>query len=231
MLASPPSVRAPFAARSVDARSARVRLRSGLMASDTTRISLLSRVRDLGNDAAWREFDRTYRELILRYARRRGLQIGDAEDVRQAVMLRLMRALPGFRYDPSVGRFRDYLRTVAHHEVVRQFESAARTPRVAIDSLPEPALDGHDPDWDDEWRAHHLRLAMAKARASFEPATLEIFERLMAGEEPAAIATARGLGVDAVYKAKQRVRDFLRERVAEQIASEEFQEVVGGGES
>ena len=47
----------------------------------TTRPSLLRRVRDPENAGAWVEFDRCYGELITRYARSRGLQASDAEDV------------------------------------------------------------------------------------------------------------------------------------------------------
>ncbi len=50
------------------------------MAWQTTRPSLLERVRDPANDAAWAEFDRSYGELILRYCHRCGLQHSDAED-------------------------------------------------------------------------------------------------------------------------------------------------------
>ena len=49
--------------------------------STPTRASLLSRVRDPENDAAWREFEATYRDLIIRYCRARALQVADAAQV------------------------------------------------------------------------------------------------------------------------------------------------------
>jgi hypothetical protein len=45
-----------------------------------TPASLLSRVRDHEDTAAWSEFDVRYRDRIIRYALRRGLQAHDAED-------------------------------------------------------------------------------------------------------------------------------------------------------
>ena len=59
------------------------------MHPDTTHPSLLARIQDLDDHAAWREFDARYRDLILRYCRRKGLQPSDAEYVRQIVMLNL----------------------------------------------------------------------------------------------------------------------------------------------
>lgn len=197
------------------------------MAPETTRASLLSRLRKDGDEESWREFDRSYHELVLRYARRRGLQTEDAEDVRQAVMVRLAKSLPGFRYDPSVGRFRDYLRRFVHNEVVRLVERNARAAEGAGDALEELAgarEDGGDELWEAEWRAHHLRRAMARAESAFDPETLGVFARILAGESPEAIAAGRGTSVGAVHKAKQRVRDYLSERVAEQVAREEFEE-------
>ena len=51
------------------------------------------RMRDHQDDEAWREFERRYRDLIVRYCLKRGLQRNDAEDVRQMVLLNLARQL------------------------------------------------------------------------------------------------------------------------------------------
>ncbi|MDA0666364.1 MAG: hypothetical protein O3A95_09370 [Planctomycetota bacterium] len=76
------------------------------MVSGPTRPSLLLRLRDASDEKAWNEFDDTYRGLILGYCRRRGLQHGDAEDVRQMVMMNLSKAAQGsFAYNPERGRF------------------------------------------------------------------------------------------------------------------------------
>ena len=74
------------------------------MAGNETRPSLLRRVQNSGDGQAWREFDERYRDLILRYCRRRDLQEADAEDVRQQVMLGLTQSLPRFTYDPTKGK-------------------------------------------------------------------------------------------------------------------------------
>ena len=81
------------------------------MTPQTTRPSLLARVRDLDDHHAWVEFESRYRDLILGYCRRRGLQRSDAEDVRQMVMLNLAQASSrNFEYQPQrSGRFRDYI--------------------------------------------------------------------------------------------------------------------------
>src|SRR5262245_3136167 len=79
------------------------------MQGQTTAVSLLSRVRDPSDHAAWREFDERYRLLLLRFCWRPGIHRLDAEDIVQEVFTSLTKALPQFTYDPQRGRFRDYL--------------------------------------------------------------------------------------------------------------------------
>ena len=93
------------------------------MADHSTHASMLSRLRDLDDHASWSQFDDRYRDLILRYCRRKGLQQCDAEDVRQIVMLNLAKQLRTFQYDASKGRFRDYLGMVVRNAIFRLFRS------------------------------------------------------------------------------------------------------------
>lgn len=198
------------------------------MPAETTQPSLLSRVRDPDDQTSWRQFDVKYRDLILRYARGRGLQPADAEDVRQLVMMGLARSLRSFQYQPDVGRFRDYLGRIVHNAVSRHLSCPnGRRARLSTDDLDvvDPKADlASDDAWDREWMHHHFRMAMQKARRSFEPKSLEIFEHLLAGRNPSELANTFSVSQDLVYKVRQRVRDFLQMRIAEQIREEEFPE-------
>jgi len=193
--------------------------------SETTRPSLLTRLRDPADALAWNEFDARYRDLILRHCRRRGLQTADAEDVRQLVMLSLSRALRSFRYDPALGRFRDYLGRVVHNAIQRSLERPARagalldTDALSLLATPDSPLDEH---WETDWMHHHLRLAMIEVRKSSEPETMTVFERLVAGESVPAVASASGKSQEAVQKILQRVRERLRDQIGRQISEEEL---------
>ena len=195
------------------------------MSHFTTQPSLLSRLRDLDDHAAWREFDRRYRDLILRYCRRRGLQQTDAEDVRQMVMLNLARQLRTFQYRPERGRFRGYLGRVVANAIHRHF----RRPKAADRGLDTSVASGLaaedsgelDQEWESEWMLHHYRIAMNTVRESAEPKSVAIFERLLAGETTDGVATDLSMTRDAVHKVKQRMRDRLKEQVAKQIRDEE----------
>jgi RNA polymerase sigma-70 factor (ECF subfamily) len=192
------------------------------MPAETTRRSLIGRLRALDDQEAWREFDASYRELILRYALRRGLQAADAEDVRQEVMLSLARSLPGFEYRPEVGRFRDFLGTIVRHAAWARLNKLTRVREAGApgQELEELAPAG-DESWNDEWIQHHYRTAMAHVRTHFEAESLAIFDELLQGTVAAQIAARRGTTSEAVYKTKQRVRDALKERIEMQLREED----------
>ena len=188
------------------------------MPSETTSPTLLARVGNPADSGAWREFDARYGELILRYCRGWGLQHADADDIRQIVMVRLARALPGFRYEPRRGRFRAWLGRIVRNELIR----AAGRPRppasgVDIDEPSDPAPE----DWEREWMHHHLRLAMQTLRAGFEARSLEVFERLLSGQSVEHVAAAFEMSTQAVHKVKQRICHRLQTIVADQIRDEE----------
>lgn len=196
---------------------------------ESTRPTLLSRVRDTADHAAWADFDAVYRDLIVRYCLRQGLPAADAEDVRQLVMMRLIRVLPGFRYDPLHGRFHDYLYRVTH-SALTDFQRSPNSRAALVleeDDIERIAAqaanrnDASDPAWEQEWRDHHLRRALNDVRSTSDARSVEVFERLLAGATVDLAATEFGMTTDAVHKVKQRIRDRVQTRIAEQIRDED----------
>jgi RNA polymerase sigma-70 factor (ECF subfamily) len=191
-----------------------------------TRASLLSRVRDPADHRAWEEFSRQYSELILRFCLRQGLQHTDAEDVRQIVLFSVVKSMRGgsFTYAPARGRFRDYLGATVRHAIFRYMSGHGRgRSELSVEELAEepPHVVDPDPVWEREWMDHHLRMAMQGLNRMLEPSSVEVFRRILAGEETSEIATALSMTPEAVRKVKQRAMDRLRELVAEQVEAED----------
>lgn len=192
----------------------------------STHQSLLLRLRDGGDADAWAEFDGRYRELLFAFARRRGLQPADADDLAQDVLAAAHRALPTFRYDPARGSFRGWLKTAAVRAVGKlrrgSADALAHAASADVADVAEPAADpALDAAWETEWRRYHLRVATARVRAEVAPATMRAFEAVALDGRPAAeVAAALGLSVDSVYQAKSRVAARIRELVRAQIDEE-----------
>ena len=201
------------------------------MGQETTRPSLLMRIRDPGDQDAWREFDNRYGELILRYSISLGLQYSDAEDVRQGVMMSLAHALPGFRYCRARGRFRGYLRQVIRNAVFRhQRRLDGRPGALHVDGPLANVQDGcnsADDEWEKEWTRHHYRLAMRALRETYPVRSVQIFDLLLKGWSVAALATEFRMSSQAVHKVKQRIRDRLKELITFQIREEDIHDVRG----
>ncbi len=91
---------------------------TGTITMSETRLSILIRVRDLGDSESWREFHSIYRPLIFGYLRGLGLKEFDADEVTQEVFCVLMKILPTFELDRKRGRFRSYLWKLTHSMLI-----------------------------------------------------------------------------------------------------------------
>lgn len=195
----------------------------------TTRASLLSRVRNSDDHDAWRDFQERYRELLLRFCLKRGLQHADAEDVVQGIFLNLSKALPQFVYDPLRGRFRDYLYRCARSGIFGwsrrsngKWQALDNNGEAFADEIPGETLDPAEAAiWEQEWVAHHYRMAMESVRADFDQQNVEIFERNLAGDDVAVLAADYGISEQSIYKSRHRIRARLQELVAEQVLEED----------
>src|SRR3954452_23457364 len=92
----------------------------------TTRASLLLRLRDSQDHAAWVEFVALYEPLVYRLLRRHGLQDADAREVMQELFLAVSRSID--RWDPASerGSFRGWLRTVARNLLINWLKRGER---------------------------------------------------------------------------------------------------------
>jgi RNA polymerase sigma-70 factor (ECF subfamily) len=190
-----------------------------------TRSSLITRLRDSRDEQAWRRFDQLYGPVIVRYACRRGLALADAEDVRQIVLLSLVRAMPGFEYRRDKGRFRSYLGRAVGNAIQRLRAKPHRSREWLTDDLAllPAATEPFEPDeaFEREWSDHHLRTAMEHLRRTVSPQSMRIFARLLEGASVETVADELGATSEAVRKVRLRIRERLQRQVREQIAAEE----------
>ena len=195
-----------------------------MLGQTTTHATLLARLAPGHDPDAWREFNDRYAELLRAFARRRGLQPSDCDDVAQEVLLALNNNLPDFRYDPARGRFRGYLKTIALRTISRKLrQTRAPGAQEHAEGAPAPHLDdpASEDHWEAEWRQYHLRTAMRTIRAETNPTDMAAFDAYAGQGRPAEeVASALGVSVDSVYQAKTRVLKRLRALIAEQTAEE-----------
>src|SRR5258708_7483695 len=82
-----------------------------------TRASLLVRLRDPHDEAAWKQFVDLYAPLVYGFARKEGLQDADAADLSQEVLAAVAGAVGRLEYDPRRGAFRNWLFTIVRRKL------------------------------------------------------------------------------------------------------------------
>src|SRR5882724_10631801 len=103
-----------------------------------TSATLLRRLRDPGDRDAWASFAESYGKRIYAWCRRWQLQEADAEDVTQGLLVKIPTKMRSFSYDPKVGSFRAWLKTVVRHALAdfdRSQERVGKTGYAALESV------------------------------------------------------------------------------------------------
>lgn len=193
-----------------------------------TRMSLLRRVTDTSDRAAWEEFAEIYEPLVYRLARRRGLQDADAREVTQEAMVAVAGAIE--RWEPSAGpgSFRSWLFQIARNLAInflvkqqRQSRGAGGTDMLRLlDEQPAPSP-SDTAIFDDEYRRQLFRSAAEKVKPAFQAKTWDAFWRTCVnGETIADVASDLQMSIGSVYAARSRITAKLNAHVHELAADE-----------
>ena len=182
-----------------------------------TSLTLLQRLQQQPDPAAWQRLVDIYAPLIGRWLARSPLQHADHEDLTQEVLQIVVRKLPEFQRQRE-GSFRAWLRVVTANCLQAHWRSAKHRPTATGDSdFAQMIQELEDPDsplaqtWDDEHDRHVVRRLLELIEPQFEPATLDAFRRVvMDGEKHAQVAAELGVSVNAVLIARSRVLRRLR---------------------
>lgn len=187
-----------------------------------TRASLLIRVRDPADQAAWTEFVEIYRPVVLRLARQKGMQSADAEDVAQQVLVSVAKAVEERPHDPQRARFRTWLRRVAHNAILNGLMRGPRDRGSGDSAMLEVLHQQASPTGPDsdllklEYRRELFRWAARQVRPEFQQATWQAFWRTAVEDQPIdAAAEELGKNRGAIYAARSRVIRRIQEKIME----------------
>jgi RNA polymerase sigma-70 factor (ECF subfamily) len=192
-----------------------------------TRRSLLSRLKDWGNDDSWREFFNTYWRLIYDFARKAGLNEAQAEDIVQETVISVANQMPGFQYDPANGSFKSWLMQVTRRRIadhLRKHYRSGDQAAVHIDAgdaaaeevsgVADASSAALDSLWEEQWREHVRGAAIERVKRRVRPEQFQMFEfAIMKGWPARKVADALGVTLTQVYMARHRVGRLVRKEV------------------
>jgi RNA polymerase sigma-70 factor (ECF subfamily) len=189
----------------------------------TTRASLLVRIKDRRNSAAWEEFDAIYRPMLYRFAMSRGLDDASAEDVVQQCMAAIHEHIGGFEYDPTRGRFKGWLRTLVNNRVRNLLRDRHGRPADSQDFKRDQAREPSPEEaFDNVWMEEHLKHALRLVRDEVDEGTFAAFQRYVIEEQSVErVCDELKITANQLYKIKWRVTQKLGEKLKDLLGEDE----------
>ena len=184
--------------------------------------SLIGRVRDRTNHAAWFQFERIYRPVIFRIARAKGLQYADALDLVQQVLLSVASAIHRYEKRDETTRFRNWLSKVTRNAILKALSRAPRDRAAGgssvVDILSE--VPAEDPETatliDLEYRRELFHRAADAARCAVEESTWLAFElTVLQNMSVERAAASLNVSTGSVYAARSRIMRRIRDAVCQ----------------
>ena len=184
-----------------------------------TSLTLMLRLQKNPTDAAaWSEFVERYRPMIRAWCLKWGSQNSDADDVAQEVLVRLLKAMSKFEYDPTRS-FRAWLKAITHN-ARNDFVTSRRSRSVettnALDSIVDSndALADLEEKMEDAFNHELIALAMRRIEKRVKPTTWQAFRMTALENRPGAeVAEELGMAIALVFVARHRVQKMLEEEV------------------
>jgi RNA polymerase sigma-70 factor (ECF subfamily) len=183
-----------------------------------TRASLIVRLPDAQDAGAWREFAEIYEPFVYQFARRRGLQDGDARELVQEVFLGVAKSIRRWKPDRQRARFRTWLFRIARNQLLTRLQT--RRGEHSVDSDAWRAIEPYsDPFAADsagglEYRREIFHWVCQHVQRRVRVDTWTAFwQTSVVGRPVEEVARQLGVAAGFVYVARSRVIRRLRDEV------------------
>jgi RNA polymerase sigma-70 factor (ECF subfamily) len=180
-----------------------------------TSLTLIERVQKFPADReAWDEFVRRYQPMIHAWCVKWGLQAADADDVAQDVLVKLLKAMRSFQYDPARS-FSGWLKIVTHHAWTDFYNDRRKEPGQIASDISMAELGAARVDFEHQIETLFDRdvfeTAMRRVVKRVKPVTWDAF-RLTALEGLSGQLAGERLKISVahVFVAKNRVQKLLQ---------------------
>ncbi|PWU08110.1 MAG: RNA polymerase subunit sigma [Verrucomicrobia bacterium] len=194
--------------------------------SNSTRWSLIERLKNWEDNTNWQKFFETYWRLIYRTGIRSGLTDAEAQEVVQETVIAVAKKMRDFKADPAFGSFKGWMLQITRRRIADQLRKrvpeekpVGRLPQThtgtdPVEQIPQPAHQQWESLWNEEWRQNLLDAALDAIKEKVSPTQYKIFYLHVVKKMPAGqVSKALKVSIGQVYLAKHRVSATLKKEV------------------
>ncbi len=190
------------------------------MPQPETRHSLIVRLRNERDEAAWRDFVTIYESFLMRLLARQGVPEHHVPDVTQQILIAIGRSVENWSSDDRPASFRRWLATVSRHVVIkfltRERKQAAGPGGTAwieqLRELPSRTAASDDAQYQHElivWAAEQVRHEFLETSwAAFWATAIE-------GQNVGEVADQLRLTPGSIYMSRSRIMARIRSKIRE----------------
>lgn len=184
-----------------------------------TRITLLQKIKDQHDEAAWEDFVYFYKAYIYKIILSMNITVSEADDLAQKILLKLWEKLPEFEYQANKGSFRSWLCTVIKNHARNYIRDNQTRRKKLFGEEPEgqnvePSLDADiEVIAEREWKVHVARLAWDNVSKVLPENHVEIFTLHANGSTIEEVEEKTGIKKATAYVYLKRCRDKLKSEI------------------
>ena len=189
-----------------------------IMTTPKTRHSLIVRLQDADNEAAWQNFVVAYEPFLRRLAVRQGVPERHIPDVTQQVLLAIARSIDGWQDDGQQASFRRWLSTVSRNIVIKFMTRERKHDTVGggtdlLEQLQQiPAAP--DPQLVRRYEHELIIWAAEQVRGDFQPTSWQAFTAtLIDGRSVEEVAHELNVTPGSIYMSRSRILARIRDRI------------------
>ena len=181
-----------------------------------TRLTLMERLKNSGDEKSWNEFNQVYRRYIYSIVKSMDVAESRIDDLIQDVLLSVWKALPGFEYNNGKGRFSSWLATITVNKVksakLQKSRQLNREHKV-YEQQAEMSQNDLEKMFDKEWAAFLTQKAWENISTDLSETMRQCFEGFMDGKKIKDIAKNLNLPENTVSVYKRRVSTIMKREI------------------
>ena len=184
------------------------------MSFQSTRITLIQRIKNRVDETSWEEFTHWYSPYIMAILRRSGIPHSQLEDLKQDILISIWKSIEKFEYDPTKCSFRTWLSTISRNKIY-DFFARQKTKNNYESKLQDSPLDKAEIDQiiEREWRLYIAGKAFERVSQQFNNKAIEAYRNFQSGKGVDLVAQELNISESSVYVYNKRVKDAMSREI------------------